>query len=186
MKSIARKIIKESFKILMIAIILSTFGGIGLRSIEESLYTIVPLIILIPALNNLIGSFGTTTTSKLTTMLYLGKIKEHWWKEKEVWSLGLKLLSIAFVSSVLVGLLSMLISFMQGYAFNNALLIRVVGISTVIGVSLVSVIFFVSVVGSIYIFKKKEDPDNFLVPITTAIGDLGSMLLFALLVALLF
>ncbi|MEM5814278.1 MAG: hypothetical protein QXD77_00485, partial [Candidatus Aenigmatarchaeota archaeon] len=57
-------IFKSSIKILIFASVLSSLGGIGLQSIRESFATVMPLIIVLPALTDMIGDFGTIAATK--------------------------------------------------------------------------------------------------------------------------
>ena len=64
------KIIHESVGILIIASVISTLGGIGLEALQSKLTWLVPIIIVLPALNDMIGDFGAIVASRFTTMLY--------------------------------------------------------------------------------------------------------------------
>jgi len=183
---VSHVIIRESLRILIIASLISSLGGFGLQTISSKLILILPLLILVPALNNLIGSFGTIFSSKFTTMLYLGKIKEKWWKSREVHKLFFTILSIAILSSFIIGVFAYTIAVLKGFELNFILFAKIIQISFLSTISLFFVIFFISITGGLYIYKKNEDPNNFLIPMTTSIGDLSSMLIFFVLVNILF
>jgi len=51
---------------------------------------------------------------------------------------------------------------------------------------LVIIMFISSVVLGLHYFNKKEDPNNFLIPIITSVADFGNMIILAVLVVLLF
>ena len=46
--------------------------------------------------------------------------------------------------------------------------------------------FITAIVAGIYYYKKKEDPNNFLIPITTSVADLGNMVVLVALILLFF
>ncbi len=175
-------IVKESIKIIILTALISSMGGIALQSVEEKIIAIAPLIILMPALNNLVGSFGTLVSSKFTTLLYTGKISLA--KSKE--HLLALMFMIAFVSSVYLGIASVLLGTFYGYPFSYTILIEIVGISVFATILLVGFISLISIALGFYIFKKNEDPNNFLIPISTSIADVGSMTILAVMVTLLF
>src|SRR3989344_7341928 len=50
-----KTIIKASIKILLLATIISSIGGFALENIKTAFISIVPLVILLPALNDMIG-----------------------------------------------------------------------------------------------------------------------------------
>jgi cation transporter-like permease len=68
--------------------------------------------------------------------------------------------------------------------FEQAAAIFAIAIVDVVAV--VSILFVVAVVAGIHFYKKGEDPNNFLIPITTSIADFGNMLLLAALVMMFF
>ena len=66
---VARVIIKESLKVLLLASILSAFGGFALESVKHAFIAILPLVVLLPALNGMIGGYGTIFSSRFSTLL---------------------------------------------------------------------------------------------------------------------
>jgi len=179
-------IIKESLAILILTSIISSIGGISLQEIQSKLLSILPLIILIPALNDVIGDFGTIATSKFTTALFLGEIRGKWWKSQFVHKLFLMIMIIAVFCAIYISLLSTVLAYFKGFALNFSIFLKIL-ITTLLATSvLVGIIFLISIAGSVIIFKRKEDPDNYLIPITTAIADLGSMVILSLFVLLIF
>ena len=184
--SITFKIVKESMKIMILTSILSSIGGISLLTIERKLFLILPLLILLPGLNNMIGSFGTIMSSKFTTLLYLGKLKEKWWKSRDLTAVIWTIIIVAIISAVYIGLLSNLIAYWKGFDITSELIIKVVLISLLATILLVALIIFISIPAGLMVYKKNKDPDNFLIPLTTSVADLGSMLIFTLLTYTLF
>jgi len=183
---VAANIIKESIKILILTSLISSIGGISLNNVQAKLLTILPLIILLPAMNNMIGSMGTIVSSKFTTMLYLKKVSVKWWTSPELHKLFFTVLAVAMISSVYISILATGISVYSGYALSSTIALDVLFFSLVSTFIIVILIFFISVTGGIFIYKRKEDPNNFLIPIATSVADLGSMLIFVFLVGLLF
>ena len=183
---VAGNIIKESIKILILTSLISSFGGIGLQSIQDKIFLILPLIILLPALNDMTGDMGTIVSSKFTTMLYLRKIGKRWWASHELRKLFTTIVSIAFIASIYVGLVSTIISVYHGYALTQYVALSVLLLSIVSTLVIVGIIFLISIVGGIFIYNRKEDPNNFLIPITTSVADFGAMLVLAFFVGMLF
>ncbi len=173
------KILKESSKILILASLVSTFGGIGLEAIKPKIILFVPFLILLPALTGMIGSFGTIVSSKFTTLLYLGKVGWHWRESEEVRTLVHEVGAVAMVSAVYVGLLAGLVSYIKGYAIGIVMLAKILLFSIMATATLVSIIIAVAIIGGIAIYRRNSDPNNMLIPLTTSLADLGSLLLFA-------
>jgi len=170
------KIIRESIKILILASILSSIGGIGLESIHNKLITLLPFLILFPALNSLVGNFGIIFSSRLTTLLYLGKIKKNIFKSPEMRRLIGSILVIAIICTTYIAILANFLAFLRGFSFNLSMFLRILIISILASISLSILIIFISTTVGFYLLKKNKDPDNFLTPITTSIADLGCML----------
>ncbi|MBI2579758.1 MAG: magnesium transporter [Candidatus Aenigmarchaeota archaeon] len=185
---VASVIMKESMKILVIAAIISSVGGMGLENVKEKLVTIIPLLIMLPALNDMIGDYGTIVSSKFTTMLYTGRIsmREGVMKSPELRKLMATLFAVALITSLYIGSVSYGMAYYSGFAFDPSIFLKVMAVSVVCTMLLVGIIFLTSVAAGIWIYRKKEDPNNFLVPITTSLADFASMLLFSLIVLRLF
>jgi cation transporter-like permease len=184
---VSHVIIRESVKILLLASLLSSAGGFYLESFKSQLTGLLPLLILIPALTDMIGDYATIVSSKFTTMLYKGTIrKKGWWREKPLHVLFHTVMIIAVVSTLYIGSLAYVFAITQGFAFQFAIFLRIVEIALIAAIILTSLVFFVSVVLGFWIYSKKEDPNNFLIPITTSIADFGTLIVLVALVRLFF
>ena len=69
------KIIKESLIIILISSLVGLITGTLLSINEDILYTIPIILIILPALNSLIGDISIVLISRLTSHLYIGKIQ---------------------------------------------------------------------------------------------------------------
>ncbi|MBS3061016.1 MAG: magnesium transporter [Candidatus Diapherotrites archaeon] len=183
---IAHTIIKESWKILLFASVLSSFGGFALEQIKEIFISISPLIILLPALNGLIGDLGTIISSNFSTFLHEGKIGPHWWKNPELRKLFGQLFVIAVLFAGAGSLLAIVVSQFVGNAFDTAHAYKIFLIAFIDVVMLVVLLSLVAILAGLYFYHKGEDPNNFLIPITTSVADFGNMLLLVGLVILFF
>ncbi len=179
------RIITESFKILIVASIVSTIGGIGLQALQDKITVIIPLLILLPALNHTIGSFGTIVSSRFATDLYLGKVNRSWWRSKTVNNLLKSIMVIAFITSFYISILSTAVSVYRGFPVDMLLFLKILLISLTTTMIIVGIVFFLSVMGGLYIYSKKKDPNNFLIPLTTSVADLGSMVVYSVLILML-
>lgn len=182
--NVARTILKESVKILIFASVISSLGGLALEGIRESLVSAVPLLIMLPVLNGMIGNYGIVISSKMSTMLHEGKVSGHGFLGKNLIRLLGQIMLIAAITSSAGTAASLAIS---GYATAGShFALKIFLIVMADALILISVLFAVSVFTGIYFFEKGEDPNNFLIPITTSIADFGNMIILAFLVALLF
>lgn len=184
--SVAGKIIRESLKILLLTSIISSTGGVSLESIRSQLVVIPPVLIVLPALNDMIGDFGTIVASRFTTALFAGQIRGRWWHLHFLHRLLSIVSLVAVVSAVYIASLAILVSILSGFPVTFDVMVRLTYITLISTVLLVLLIFNLSVVGGLWIYKKGEDPNNFLIPITTSVADLGSLIVFAYLVTIFF
>ena len=183
---VIKKILKESIKVLVVASIISSAGGVGLEILKLKIATLVPLIIMMPAINDMIGDFGTIISSKFAILLYQGKVKKNWWKSYELGDEFRLISTIALFAAFYLSAMSVIIAYLRGAPINAIEALKVVAIAFMSTATLVLVIFFLSVIGGIWIYKRGKDPNNFLIPITTSVADFSSLVLFSLLVAFLF
>lgn len=181
------KIITESIGILVFASILSTIGGFGIESIKKDLFILLPLLILMPALNDMVGDYGTIVASRFTTMLYLGHIKEkHWWRSRELHRMLMEILIIGTFSAVYITVLASVIAQFKGFPMHWDIFQRILLVALSTTWLLILILFVVCVLGGFYVYKKKHDPDNYLIPLATSLADIGSMLVLTALVRSLF
>jgi len=181
------KIVRESVGILVVASIISTFGGIGIEALSSKLVWLLPVIILLPSLNDMIGDFGSIIASRFTMMLFKKEVSEkNLWKRNHVHHLFFVSVGIAICTAVYVSVLAYFIASVMGFPFDKLVFQKVIFIAMITTVFLILLLFFMSIIGGLYVYRRKHDPDNYLIPLTTAIADFGSMILLALLVAWLF
>lgn len=182
--NVAKTIIKESLKILLLASIVSSVGGLALEQIKLLFVSFVPLVILVPVLNNMVGDYGTIISSKFSTMLHKGEVRGKWWREEKLTRLLFQLMAIAVITSIASAAAAFAISLSLGYMITASIISKILLIILADVVLLVSILFLVAVLAGLYFFKKKEDPNNLLIPITTSIADFGNMVILAVLVIL--
>jgi cation transporter-like permease len=183
---VAHVIVRESLRILIIASIISSVGGISLQFLEQKLIAIVPLLILVPVMNNMVGDFGCIVSSKFTNMLYLGKVGRKWWRSRHLHRLFLVILLSSFIISVFVGVAASVIGYWRGSFITFEIFMKILAIAVLSNIILVGVIFLVSIIGGLGIYRKSEDPNNFLIPIATSVADLLNLVIFAILVGMFF
>lgn len=184
--NVPKTIIRESLKIVLMAAIVSSFGGVALEFIKPVFVSVIPIIILTPILNDMIGNYCTIISSRFSTLLHEKKIDKKWWLNSELKKLFYQIFIISFIMSIVSTTIAEVIATLSNYPQNALLVSKVFLISLVDVLFLVSFLFFVSIFAGLYYFKKKEDPNNFLIPITTSVADLGNMVIITILVLLFF
>lgn len=181
-----RNIFYQSLPPIIVASFLSSIGGISLSIVREKVLLILPLLILLPALNNMVGDYGTIIASKFTTWLYRGTIPPRWWKSKRLRNLLKNIFIIACLYSFLNAFLASALSLYQGFSLTTSIFLKItfIGISTA-AIIVIFLSFLVILVG-IFLYRRRLDPDNYLIPFATALADLGALIVFGGLTRLLF
>ena len=184
--NVSHVIIKESIKILILASVISSVGGVALQTIQQKIFTIMPLLILLPALNDMIGDFGAIVSSKFSEFIYTDRIQGNVWRSKDLHKLFATIQIISLISSLYIGIISFAIAYLRGFGFSFNLLLRIIELSVASTMVMVGIIFFISVSFGMYFCNKREDPNNFLIPISTSIADLGSIAIYSAMIVLFF
>lgn len=174
------RIMTESLKVFIITAFISTIGGIGMESVHEKLIFFLPYLIILPGLTTLVGDFGAVVSTRFTTLLYTGELDaRNWWRCMSLRKLLSKILTLALIFSVYLTFMAYLLAEFSDFTFNLAFRVKLLASSVMATMVLVLLIFVVAIVGGIIIYKQKNDPDNYLIPLTTSIADLGSILVLS-------
>lgn len=184
--NVPRTIVRESLKILILTSLISSFGGLALEHIKVVFLAIIPLVILLPALNDMIGDYGTIIASRFSTLLHENKIEKRWWKDTDVKVLSIQIFITSTITAFLSAAAALIASLFSTYSLNSLIAIKVFLITIVDTIILVAIMLFTAIVAGLYFYRKKEDPNNFLIPITTSIADFSNMAILSILVILFF
>lgn len=170
---------KESSLLLVILAVAEILPGQILNT-QERLATVVVFLMIVPVINGTGGNVGCILGSRLTSSLHTGAMKPS--LKDEVLKSNAKASFILFIAIYLfIGLLIVLLAFLFGFSmpfgFATAMLV-VLGSGVLQALSLIPLTFAVA----FYAFKKGWDPDNFVNPVVTTIGDILGTGYLALLV----
>ena len=184
--NVPQTIIKESLKILLLASVISSLGGFALEQVRNAFLSIVPLLILLPTLNNMIGNYGVVISSRFATMLYEKKIKEKWWRTPKLRKLFFQITVLTVLSAIASSLIAVGITYFSPDGISLKIATKVLFIVLIDMVVITNVLFFIAIFSGIYLYRKKLDPDNFLIPLTTSVADFANMAILAILIVILF
>ena len=172
------KIIKESVIIVILSSLMGLISGTLLSSNEDILYTIPILLLIIPALNSLIGDMSTVLVSRLTTHLYIGTVSPKIQKSERLKEdfYGLLITLLLSLGSLL--LLGYFTGIMLGIEIVNPFLMIIIIVITIL--LLFCIMFITLFIGAIFLFKRGMDPNNFLIPFLTSLADFLTLLFLIL------
>lgn len=183
---VPKTILKESVIVLLFASIISSFGGLALENMKTVFLSIIPLVILLPALNDMIGDYGTIVSSKFSTMLHEGLIEKDLFFNNELRKMFAQIMIISFITALFSSMMALVFSTILGYSLDKIVFLKVLSIAIIDVFVLVGILFFTSILAGLYFYKKQEDPNNLLIPITTSIADFGNMIVLSALIILFF
>ena len=144
-------------------------SGTLLSSNEEILYSIPIMLLIIPALNSLIGDISTVLVSRLTTHLYIGTLPPKIQKSERLKEDFYGLLITLLLSLVSLIFLGYLVGAISGIKIINPILMSFIITLTIL---LIFFIMFITLfIGAIFLFKRGMDPNNFLIPFVTSLAD---------------
>lgn len=184
--NVPKTIIKESIRILLFASLISSLGGLALENIKTFFVTIIPMIILLPVLNDMIGDYGTIVSSRFSTLLHEGMVKKEWWREIEVRKLFFQITAVSLITAIASLTVALILAGFSGYAVDVMVIFKVFFVVIIDVFMLVGILFVIAIFAGFHFYRKGEDPNNFLIPITTSVADFGNMVVLALLVLLFF
>ncbi|MBI4170635.1 MAG: magnesium transporter [Candidatus Aenigmarchaeota archaeon] len=179
-------IVKQSFFVVLFASVISTLGGLWLQSLQAKLTVLLPLLIMVPALNTMIGNFGTIVGAKFSTYLFTGKVRGQWWKSEKIHELTATIFAVALIAAFYISAMASFVAILNSFYISVEFFVKLLLLSVVCTLLLGALITIISFAGGYLIFRRGDDPNNFLIPLTTAIADLGSLTIFAFIVVSLF
>ena len=119
-------------------------------------------------------------------MLHEGLLNKKKLFNQKLTNLFFEILSIALLTALFAAILSLIVSLFSNYTFNLLIALKVLLVALLDSMILVAILFFISIYFGLYYYQKEEDPNNFLIPITTSIADFGNMLLLSMLIIIIF
>ncbi|MFO8020500.1 MAG: magnesium transporter [Promethearchaeia archaeon] len=177
-----KKIVKESFLIVVFSSIMGLFSGTVLSASEKVLYAFPILLLIIPSLNSLIGDLSTVLISRLTSHLYIGTIEPTIKFSERLKEDFLGLFYTVLVSLGLLIGLGYLIAINTNIKIVNPLLVIIILLITIL--FLFCSLFIFLFIGAIFLFNKGKDPNNLLIPLLTSLADFLTPFILILLITI--
>ena len=171
LRPLARRIVRESFPILCVAIVLDVLAGTIVEPRVEPVFTPFPaFLIVIPGFLENTGALGALLAARLGSKLHLGAISPTLKPEPAALLNGTVGLALGVTVYALTGVMTLVLSELMGFEHPGAL--TFVGV-VLLGGSLATVV--AAVIGyyaAILTFRFGFDPDNHTIPLVTSGMDL--------------
>lgn len=169
-------LLKKDFKEMVSAELVSVSGGLVagllLSFLLDKIYLIPGIIIMIPGFMEMRGNISGTLSARLSSALFLGKIKPKFSRGKILNGNVAAAFFLVLIVSALIGV----IAYLANLIFFGQSVIQLVLVSFVAGVISNVIEIPITIATVFWLFRKGHDPDNIMGPYVTTTGDIISIL----------
>jgi mgtE-like transporter len=169
-----RRILLESYPVLVLCALIGVIAGYLLHLQMEKIMALPMILMMVPPLNDLGGSVGSILGARLASALHLGTLQPKFRGEKVLYKNVMAALLMSLGTFSFVSTAFFVISYTGGMAFVES--IRMMMVFFIAALMLTIVVIISSVVSAFVSFAKGLDPDNVVVPIVTAVGDISGII----------
>lgn len=156
---------------------ISLLGGLGLEAVSDKILPLIPLIVAVPALNDLVGDYATIIAA------HTGNPAERTHTHAE---LAKAILRVIGVNILAVVTLSLLVAYGRGYILSGPFIVKFCVFVTVAIVLVVAFMFGAARLLDRLLLDRRINPDELLIPIITSLADITMLGLIALAVVTIF
>lgn len=156
---------------------LSLLGGLGIETVNESLLKITPLLIVLPALNSLVGDYATIIAA------HAGNKDEA---KKSKIRLAKAIVPSLIINCILITALGLFLGDKRGYDADSIFVAKYCMFVVTSIVVVVGMMFGITAILDRLLKNKALNPDDVLIPIVTTVTDIFMLGLIALSAVVLF
>lgn len=178
-----REIVRQSWPILFLALVLSTLAGVVIEKRIETLSAYPALLMLVPAFVSSAGALGGIFSSRLSTGLNLGMVPPSGVPARSARRDAGLLAILAVPIYLFNGIGAHFVARMLGEASPG--IGHMIAVAMLGAVGAVAFVVIVAYYGSIAAYRMRLDPDTYGVPtITSSVDFVGALVLVSAIVAL--
>lgn len=168
-----RRILWESYPVLVLCAVLSLSAGLILNSQIESIKALPLILVMVPPINGINNNVCSILGSRLTSALHMGTIEPRFGKQAAL----SKNTRAAWIMSVGVFIFTSAIFFILALISGMGLVnsIEIMLAFFVASMVAIAVTMFCTIGLAFLSFKRGLDPDNIVIPIVTSIGDIAGV-----------
>jgi mgtE-like transporter len=168
---VARRVVRESFPVLCIAIVLDVLAGTVVEPRLDQVFVPLPaFLIIIPGFLENTGALGSVLSARLGSKLHLGAVTPTARPEPAALLDGSVVLVLGITVYALSAVLTLMASEIFGHAYPGAL--RFVGVVVLGGLLATVVAALIGYYAAIAAYRFGLDPDNHTIPLVTSGMDL--------------
>lgn len=165
---IFNKTLKEGIPILFLSGLFGSINGIILSSFRKKIENAPSILLLYPALMNILGNIGSIIGSMETTKLALGYVTSFIYVLKDTFVDLFSVEVAAFIIHIFLSAAVIVVGSLTNLAVTPFLIFKVALLSNILSFFFISLF---SLIIATQTFKHGLDPDNFVIPLTTSISD---------------
>jgi len=174
-----KRIVRYGLPLLTLCVLIELFAGQILQSGQNTLLKIPIYLISIPVINGVGGNIGSILGARLASGLHVGYINLDI-RDKKMHENFLTSLLIGIITYTVLAIIIYYIASFSRITMGIGL-IEFVFVLLAVGSLLICVVSVVSIFTAFLSFKRGKDPDDFVAPVVTTIGDtMGIIFLFLL------
>lgn len=165
-----KRILWESYPVLVLCAVISLSAGLILQSQLESIKTLPLILVMVPPINGINNNVCSILGSRLTSALHIGTIDPKFGKQavlrRNVQATWLMSLGVFVFTSVIFFVMALV------FGINPVQSVAIMGAFFLASMVAIGVTMFCTVWLAFISFSKGLDPDNVVIPIVTSIGDI--------------
>ena len=165
-------VLSKDFKESIPIEIVSITGGVAagfILAIGLNLLELIPsMLILIPGFLEINGSISSSLASRLAAGMFLGVVKPNFKTHRILVGNAIAGIALSLIVSLFLGLLAYFFEFI----FFNTLNTKIIFISLLATMISSPIMILVTIIFSIWFFRKGYDPNNIMGPYITTLGDI--------------
>jgi len=174
-----QKILREGIPAEILALTGGVFAGLGLASMRNILKQVPGIIVMVPAFLGMRGDIASSLASRMGTALHSGTIEPVYGLSDEVTQNVIGAFTLSILEATLIGVLAHFTTVILGAHASD--LIALLGISLFATLISSGIMIPITVLSTIFFYKRNIDPDTVMSPYLATFGDVVSI--FALFIA---
>lgn len=164
-----KRIVLESYPVLIVCIFISSAAGYVLNLNIAEIRELPIILVMIPPINGIGGNVGCILGARLTSALHSGilepRLRGQWVLRGNIFASTLVSLGVfAFTGAIFFA-----IALAYGITLYRSLVLMLAFFAA--GMVLTTVVMLATMISAFISFKRGLDPDNVVIPIVTSIGD---------------
>ena len=174
MSSILR-VVFEGVAAQVVSVTVGVFAGIGLAYMRGALEELPGMIILVPAFLEMRGNVSGTFASRLGTALHMGIVKPYVDFKNQILKANVfGTFTLGVIESIFIAFFTYTLCLV--FNFKSMGLINLVLLMVIAGLLSNIVMIFLTLYSTMYVYRRGLDPDTFMGPYITSVGDVVSII----------